>query len=67
MGVPIMYTPKEVAGIIRSTPLRVREFLREGRLPGVRCGRRWLIPEDKLQEWIASGGQPLPGGWRREA
>jgi len=67
MALPTMYTPDEVAMQLRTTALRVREMLREGRLPGVRCGRRWLIPEDALAKWIEKGGQALPGGWRREA
>lgn len=67
MALPNMLTTDEVAAQLRTTRLNVATMLREGRLPGIRNGRRWLIPEDALSAWIARGGQPLPGGWRNEA
>lgn len=44
--------------------------IREGLLPAgvvVRFGRKVLINEAKLEQFIDNGGAALPGGWKREA
>ncbi len=44
--------------------------IREGLLPPgvvVRFGRRILINEVKLEQFIDNGGAALPGGWKKEA
>ena len=62
-----MLTTSEAAEVLRCTRLHLTDMLRTGLLPGVRFGRKWLIPEDTLAEWIAQGGRALDGGWRKEA
>lgn len=57
----------DVAEILDVTTARAYELARTGILPTVRLGRQLRVDADRLQEWINSGGQPLPGGWRRDA
>ena len=54
-----------VAEILDLTPARIYELVREGVLPAVRLGRQVRIDPEALEAWIDSGGQSLPGGWRR--
>lgn len=47
---------------------RVYELVASGRLPGVvRLGRQIRFDPDKLDAFVAAGGQGLEGGWRRES
>lgn len=40
---------------------------RRGEIGGiVHIGRRVMVNPDRLEEWIANGGQSFPGGWRKE-
>jgi len=55
-----------VARILDVPQSRVYDLVRRGILPGVRLGRQVRISEEALQQFIASGGRSLPGGWRRE-
>ena len=54
----------EVAKILNVTEARVYSMAREGLLPVVKLGRHIRVDQDKLNEWIDSGGQALPGGWK---
>jgi excisionase family DNA binding protein len=54
---------------LNEKPQRVYNLIREHTFPAgvvVRLGRRIRINPEKLEEFIASGGQALPGGWRKE-
>ena len=52
-------TTTAAAARLGVTPRRVRQYLREGRLPGAyRLGRDWAIPEQTLAEFA-----PRPVGW----
>ena len=46
---------------------RAYELVRRGLVPAVRVGRQIRVDPAKVEAWIEAGGQPLPGGWRREA
>lgn len=47
---------------------RAYELARENLVGGVvRVGRQIRIDLDQLENWIASGGQQLAGGWKRQA
>lgn len=46
---------------------RARELARCGLIPCVRVGRQLRFDPEAIEDWIAEGGQALPGGWRREA
>ncbi len=60
-----LMTVDQVAGLLKVSHHRVYEMVREGLLPVVRLGRQVRISEDALENWIAKGGQPLSGGWKR--
>ena len=45
---------------------RVFALAREGILPSVRLGRQVRFSPKALEEFIESGGQALPGGWKKE-
>jgi hypothetical protein len=49
---------------------RAAELVRTGLLPPgvvVRLGRQIRVNPEALDEFLAAGGQALPGGWRQEA
>jgi excisionase family DNA binding protein len=56
----------EVAARLDVTEARAYELARTGALPSVRIGRQIRVSPDALGAWIENGGQPLPGGWRRD-
>lgn len=43
------YSPRELAAILDVPELRVRQWLRDGRIQGIRRGRVWQIPHDELE------------------
>lgn len=62
-----LLTVPEVSERLKISEARVRELGRLGLLPVVRLGRQVRVDPERLDAWIAEGGQALPGGWRREA
>lgn len=62
-----LMTMREVRDVLNVPLARVYDLARQGVLPVVRLGRQLRVDEDVLREWIRSGGQSLPGGWRKEA
>jgi putative molybdopterin biosynthesis protein len=62
-----LLTLTEVAQILRISYPRAAELVRQGLLPAVRLGRQVRISPERLSAWIASGGEALPGGWRKAA
>ena len=60
-------TTEEVARILKVKRQRVRELVRQDIIPHFRLGRQIRIDREQLQQFIARGGQALPGGWRRTA
>lgn len=50
-------TSEQVATLLRLHVKRVQGMARAGRLPGVRVGRKWLFPQDKLAGLL---GQTAP-------
>lgn len=61
-----LLTVKEVAELLSVGAPRIYEMAKQGILPSVRLGRQIRFSEQALQDWIANGGQSLPGGWRRD-
>lgn len=55
-----LYTPEEAAEFLRVTPRTVREWLRTGRLKGVKAGRLWRVPEDELKAIAGVGSSGAP-------
>lgn len=57
----------EVAAWVGLPKSTIYDLARENRIGGiVRFGRRLLFDVDELERWIKSGGEALPGGWRKE-
>ena len=50
-----MLTVDDVAAALNFTPGRIREFIREERIPAVKCGGSWRIKRSEL-EWIMNEG-----------
>ncbi|MEX2535799.1 MAG: helix-turn-helix domain-containing protein [Trueperaceae bacterium] len=46
---------------------RIYDLCRRKLFPHVRVGRQVLFDAEQIEDWIENGGQPLAGGWRREA
>ena len=57
MNKPIdkLYTPEEVAEVLRVKTRTVMEWLRQGKLKGVKLGKLWRIKESELSAFISSG------------
>lgn len=54
-----LLTIEQAADYLQIAPKTVREWLRVGRLPGVKIGRVWRIREASLRAWVEqreSGG-----------
>ena len=49
-----LYTLQEAALQLRYCDRSVRQFLKEGKLKGLKVlgGRKWLIPEDAIEEFL---------------
>lgn len=65
-----LLTVPAAAHILTVKEGRAYEMIRTGLLPPgvvVHLGRQVRIDADALSQWISSGGQKLPGGWRRES
>lgn len=50
-----LLTPEEVAKKLVVSPKTVRDWLREGRLRGVKTGKLWRVREDDLRIFITAG------------
>lgn len=61
----LLLTARQLSEILNVPVARVYELARTKMIPVVRVGRSVRFPEDKLRQWIDSGGQALPGGWQR--
>lgn len=54
MFTPNIYTPAEARKILRIGRNRIYELLCQGKLKSIKNGRRFLIPQECLMEYIAS-------------
>ena len=60
-SVPMLLTAKETADVLRTSPKAVYMMIERAQLPGVvRIGRRVLIEEDALVDWLRQKSAPLP-------
>jgi excisionase family DNA binding protein len=60
-------TLTEVARLLKIPYARAAELTRQNVLPHFRLGRQIRISRSALDDFIAAGGRPLDGGWRRAA
>ena len=57
--VPHLLTPREVAVVLRTSPQAIYAMVERLQLPGVvRIGRRVLIREDALVDWLGQKSTP---------
>jgi excisionase family DNA binding protein len=52
----LVYSPGEVAALLKIHPETVRRWLVAGTLPGRKVGGLWLVSAARLQAWVDSGG-----------
>ena len=50
------YTPEEVARLLGLHLNSVYSMLKNGSLPAVRAGRRWLISKRRFEAWLDGEG-----------
>jgi len=48
----------EAAARARSHPRTIARWIREGRLPALRAGSRYLIEPEALERFLREGGRP---------
>lgn len=51
-ALPVVYTPEELAEVLKVTTRTVYTMLRTGRLPASRVGDLWRISEENVQEFL---------------
>ena len=51
----------EVASLLRTSPKAIYSMIERGRLPVTRIGRRVLVREDDLLEWLGHNSTPSHG------
>jgi excisionase family DNA binding protein len=60
-GIPHLLTPREVADLLRTSKTAIYAMVERGQLPGVvRVGRRVLVRESDLLEWLTPELPPSP-------
>ena len=61
-----VYTVREVSVLLALSVGTTYALVRNGTIPAVRLGRRWVIPRQRFHEWInqvaSSGLVPPPTG-----
>src|SRR5664279_1902899 len=73
-----LYTPDEVAEYLTLSPLTIKNYLRTGKLQGVRIGGHWRVKESALEAFISEQVAATPsereaasrqaiGGWAKRA
>jgi excisionase family DNA binding protein len=56
---PVLLTPNEVAELLRTSRKAIYSMVERGQLPGiVRIGRRLLVREDALLDWLRQRSTP---------
>ena len=59
------YTVLEIGELIKLSPDRVYEAIRQGLLPSVHIGRQIRIEEQTFHDWVRQGGTRYSGGHNR--
>ena len=54
-------TIEQAAEMLQLNPQVVRQYLREGKLPGAKIGRHWRIVEDKLSAFMRASHLGIAG------
>ena len=48
----VVYTPEEIADMLKINIQTVRRYLRTGKLRGAKFGKQWRISEKQLEEFF---------------
>jgi excisionase family DNA binding protein len=56
-----LLTPEQVAEKLAISPKTVKDWLREGRLKGIKIGRLWRIKPEDLQAFIQTAEEDQSG------
>jgi len=48
----LTYSVDEVAKMLGTARGATYQAVREGRIPAIRMGRRWLIPRERFHAWL---------------
>ncbi len=61
-----VYTVKEVARLLSVSLGGTYALVREGRIPAIKLGGRWVIPKKRFHTWLEESTTPDDGpeGWR---
>jgi len=55
-----LYTPDEVAEYLTLSPLTIRNYLRTGKLEGLRVGGHWRVKESALEDFVVGREAATP-------
>jgi excisionase family DNA binding protein len=58
----LAYSITELAERLGLAERTVRKMVKDGRLPSVRAGDRWLIPVSGISKWLESAGAGVKCG-----
>lgn|GEM_PF-503408 len=58
-----LYTPDQVAEYLQIAPKTIRDYLRDGKIKGIKVGKEWRVKESALQAYVDriddTGKKPL--------
>lgn len=57
MSLPALYTPEEAATQLKVSRRAVYQWLKAGRIRGLRVGQHWRISEDQLINFMQHGNR----------
>ena len=63
MPIPKIYKPEEARQLMNIGRSQFYELLRQGRIRSIRNGRRYLIPESSILEFISSETDEKAGAY----
>lgn len=52
------YDVEDLAKLLQLTPITIRQYIREGRLPGRKFGKKWYVLEEDVRAAIEKGMPP---------
>jgi len=47
-----VYTPNEVADVLKVEPVTIRRWLMAGKMSGFKVGKEWRVTEEDIQQFI---------------
>lgn len=56
-----LLTPEEAAEILGISVYTLKDFLRAGKIPGVKIGKLWRVEETALREYVENNRTVYPG------